>query len=136
MTPQDFLLEVFCFVDDELQALTLGRLRARGPQPALADSEVIAIELVGEFWGLDTDKALFCHFRCYHRGEFPALAHVSRTTFARQAAAPFFSRLVDLCLSLSRQIELGGSYARGATSAAWESLGSVASRGIDTTHSY
>ena len=86
MTPQDFLLEVFCFVDDELQALTLGRLRARGPQPALADSEVIAIELVGEFWGLDTDKALFRHFRCYHRGEFPALAHVSRTTFARQAA--------------------------------------------------
>jgi Transposase DDE domain len=86
MTPQDFLLEVFCLVDDELQALNTGRLRARGPQPTLADSEVIAIELVGEFWGLDTDKALFRHFRCYHRHEFPALARVSRTTFARQAA--------------------------------------------------
>jgi hypothetical protein len=86
MTPQDFLLEVFCLVDDELQALNPGRLRARGPQPALADSEVIAIELVGEFWGLDTDQALYRHFRCYHRREFPALAQVSRTTFARQAA--------------------------------------------------
>jgi hypothetical protein len=86
MTPQDLLLEVFCLVDDELQALHTGRLRARGPQPSLADSEVITIELVGEFWGLDTDKALFRHFRCYHRREFPALAHVSRTTFARQAA--------------------------------------------------
>src|SRR4051794_35660385 len=35
--PQDLLLEVFCLVADELQALNLGRLRQRGPQPTLAD---------------------------------------------------------------------------------------------------
>jgi hypothetical protein len=86
MTPQDLLLEVFCLVDDQLQALGLGRLRRRGPQPALADSEVLTIELVGEFLGLDTDQALWRHFRWYHTAEFPALARVSRTTFARQAA--------------------------------------------------
>ena len=86
MTPQDLLLEVFCLVDDQLQALDLGRLRRRGPQPKLADSEVITIELVGEFWKLDTDQDLFRHFRRYHTAEFPALAHVNRTTFARQAA--------------------------------------------------
>jgi len=86
MTPQDLLLEVFCLVDDQLQALDLGRLRRRGPAPALSDGEVLTIELVGEFLGLDTDKALFRHFRWYHRAEFPALARVSRTTFARQAA--------------------------------------------------
>ena len=86
MTPQDLLLEVFCLVDDELQALNLGRLRQRGPAPALADSEVITIELVGEFWKLGTDKDLFRHFRRYHTAEFPALARLDRTTFARQAA--------------------------------------------------
>ena len=83
MPPQELLLWVFCLVDDELKALNLPRLRARGPAPALADSEVIAIELAGEFWGPDADKALFRHFRCYHRREFPALARVNRTTFAR-----------------------------------------------------
>ncbi len=86
MTPQELLLEVFCLVDDELQALNLGRLRQRGPQPKLADSEVITIELVGEFWKLGTDRDLFRHFRRYHTDEFPALASVDRTTFTRQAA--------------------------------------------------
>jgi phosphoenolpyruvate-protein kinase (PTS system EI component) len=32
MTPQELLLEVFCLVDDELQALNRGRLRTRGPR--------------------------------------------------------------------------------------------------------
>jgi hypothetical protein len=86
MTPQDLLLEVFCLVDDQLQALNLGRLRQRGPQPLLSDSEVLTIELVGEFLGLDADKALWRYFRWHHRSEFPNLAKVSRTTFARQAA--------------------------------------------------
>lgn len=86
MTPQELLLEVFCLVDDELQGLGLGRLRRRGPAPALADSEVLTIELVGEFWKLDTDRDLFRHFRQHYRREFPALASLHRTTFARQAA--------------------------------------------------
>jgi hypothetical protein len=86
MPPQELLLVVFCAVDDELKALALGRLRRRGPAPTLSDAEVIAIEIVGEFWGLDTDAAILRHFRSYHLAEFPALARVSRTTFARQAA--------------------------------------------------
>lgn len=84
MSPHDFLLHVYCLVDDALQALDPGR--ARGPDPTVSDSEVITIELVGEFWGLGTDRALYRHFRAYHRAEFPALARVHRTTFARQAA--------------------------------------------------
>ena len=86
MTPQELLLEVFCLVDDELQALNLGRLRQRGPKTKLSDSEVITIELVGAFWKLGTDQDLFRHFRRYHAAEFPALARLHRTTFARQAA--------------------------------------------------
>jgi DDE family transposase len=86
MTPQDFLLQVFCLVDDQLKTLNLPRLRRRGPAPALADSEVLTIELAGEFWKLGTDRDLFRHFRRYHTAEFPALARLHRTTFARQAA--------------------------------------------------
>jgi len=86
MTPQELLLEVFCLVDDELQALNLGRLRQRGSTTALSDSEVITIELVGAFWKLGTDQDLFRHFRRYHAAEFSALARLDRTAFTRQAA--------------------------------------------------
>jgi hypothetical protein len=86
MTPQDILLHVSCLVDDEMKALDLPRLRRRGPRPALADCEVITVELVGEFWGLQKDRDLFRHFRRYHAAEFPTLARVHRTTFVRQAA--------------------------------------------------
>src|SRR5215471_11370631 len=86
MTPQELLLEVFCLVDDQLQELNLGPIRRRGPQPTLSDSEVLTIELVGEFLGLDTDKGLWRHFRWHYKAEFPKIAQVSRTTFARQAA--------------------------------------------------
>ena len=86
MPPQELLLWVFCLVDDELQALNLANPRSRGPAPTLTDAEVITIELVGEFWGLDADRAIYRHFVAYHAAEFPALARVHRTTFARQAA--------------------------------------------------
>src|SRR5689334_7187267 len=86
MPPADLITAVYCLVDDLLKELGLTRPRRRGPEPALADSEVIAIELAGEFLGLDADARLFWHFRAYHRAEFPKLAAVSRTTFLRQAA--------------------------------------------------
>jgi hypothetical protein len=87
MAPQDLLLMVFCTIDDELKALGLTRLRSRGPRTtALADSEVVTIEVVGELWGIADDKALYGFFRRYHAAEFPALLRVHRTTFARQAA--------------------------------------------------
>jgi hypothetical protein len=86
MTPQELLLEVFCLVDDELQALDLQNVRQRGPAPTLTDSEVITIELVGELLGFDQEAKLFQHFRCYHSAEFPGLRQITRSTFVRQAA--------------------------------------------------
>jgi len=62
------------------------RLRERGPNPLLSDSEVITIEAAGEFCGLHQDKALFNHFRRYYHHFFPALSKIHRTTFIRQAA--------------------------------------------------
>jgi hypothetical protein len=58
-----------------------GRVRQRGPQPVLDDSEVLTIEVVGEFMGIDTDKGLYEHFCRYHARELPK---VSRVTFVRQ----------------------------------------------------
>ena len=62
------------------------RVRGSGPQPILADSEVLTIECVGEFLGIDTDKGIYEHFRRHYCDWFPALGRVHRTTFTRQAA--------------------------------------------------
>ena len=78
-----FLISVFCLLDDLLAAQ---RLRQRGPQPTLSDSEVLTMEVVGEFLGLDADRAIFHFFRHYYAAWFPALRHIDRTTFTRQAA--------------------------------------------------
>jgi hypothetical protein len=79
-----FIVAVFCLIDDHLK--DLGRLRARGPAPTLCDSEVLTIEVVGEFLGLDEDTRLFAYFRRHYTHFFPNLLRVHRTTFARQSA--------------------------------------------------
>lgn len=78
-----FIIGVFCLIDDRLEGK---RLRQRGPAPKLADSEVITMELVGEFLGIDTDKGLYEFFKRHYAEWFPRLSEVHRTTFARQAA--------------------------------------------------
>jgi Transposase DDE domain len=78
-----FIVSVFCLIDDRIEDR---RLRARGPLPRLSDSEVLTIEVVGEFLGLDTDEAIFRYFREHYGEWFPTLREVHRTTFARQAA--------------------------------------------------
>jgi hypothetical protein len=79
-----FIIAVFCLIDDRIA--DLGRLRARGPAPTLCDSEVLTIEVVGEFLGFDEDTELFAYFRRHYAHFFPNLWRVHRTTFSRQAA--------------------------------------------------
>ena len=87
MDLESFIIAVYCLIDETLAVLLRDRrLRQRGPAPGLADSEVLTIEVVGAFLGLDQDKALFDHFRRYHADLFPTLCCVHRTTFVRQAA--------------------------------------------------
>ena len=75
-----FIVAVFCLVDDRLNGK---RIRQRGPTPKLSDAEVLTIEIVGEFLGIDTDKGIYSFF-CRHYAEwFPTLGEVHRTTFAR-----------------------------------------------------
>ncbi len=82
-----FIVAVYCLVDDLMEEL-LGdeRLRSRGPNTVLDDREVITIEVVGEFLGLDTDTGIVGFFRRHYGEWFPALTEVHRTTFVRQAA--------------------------------------------------
>ena len=76
MDATTLLITVYCLIDDWLGGR---RLRQRGPQPTLADSEILTIECVGEFLGIDTDKGLYDHFRRHYRDWFPALGRVHRT---------------------------------------------------------
>jgi hypothetical protein len=87
MDLDDFIIAVFCVIDEAVPRVTAGRpIRQRGPQPVLADSEVLTMEVVGEYLGLAQDSALFAYFRQHYAHFFPALRHLHRTTFVRQAA--------------------------------------------------
>lgn len=90
MDLEEFMIAVYCLIDELLAELGADpdwrRIRQRGPAPTLADSEVLTMEAVGEFLGLDQDVAIYRYFRREHPDWFPALTGVHRTTFARQAA--------------------------------------------------
>src|ERR671928_479179 len=87
MDLETLIIVVFRVVDDLVRDLCRERrLRQRGPAPVLADSEVLTVEIVGEFLGLDTDQGLHAHFRRHFGHLFPRLRRVHRTTFLRQAA--------------------------------------------------
>ena len=82
---EDFIIAVFCCVDDLWQQVTQGtKIRRGGFAPSLSDTEVITMEIVGEFLGMETDKGIWSYFKANWWELFPNLK--SRTTFARQAA--------------------------------------------------
>jgi Transposase DDE domain len=87
MNLDDFIITCFCLIDELLPTVTKGkRLRARGPRPKLADSEVVTIEVVGTYLGLSQDQEVFDYFRRHYAHFFPMMAQVDRSTFVRQAA--------------------------------------------------
>lgn len=84
-----FIVAIYCLVDEAIEELLPNgkRLRKRGPDPLLLDDrEVLTIEVVGEFLGIDTDQGLFRYFRRHYGEWFPTLRVVHRTTFVRQSA--------------------------------------------------
>ena len=80
-----FIVTLFTYIDDWLKSQNM-KLRQRGPQPRLHDSEVLTIEIAGAFFGIGTDKGIFLHFRRHYGHYFPELVGINRTTFVRQAA--------------------------------------------------
>lgn len=85
MPLEDFIICVFCCVEELMdQVCKEIKLRTRGFSPKLSDSEVLTIEIVGEFLGLETDKKIGEYFQRHWKRWFPQLP--CRTTFVRQAA--------------------------------------------------
>jgi hypothetical protein len=78
-----FMVTVFCLIDDWLQGQ---QIRRAGFAPTLHDSEVLTMEVVGEFLGYEADSQLWLYFRQHWSDWFPGLREVDRTTFVRQAA--------------------------------------------------
>lgn len=78
------IVAVFCEVDDWF--IEQEKLRGRGPEPTLSDPEVLTMEIVGEFLGIDAEKDLYAYFKRHYQEWFPALREVYRTTFTRQMA--------------------------------------------------
>ncbi len=89
MNLDDLIIAVFCETDDAmkqcLQQLPQARLRERGPLPTLCDSEVLCMEVVGAYLGLEQDQAIYDYFVRHYTHFFPALSRVHRTSFTRQA---------------------------------------------------
>jgi len=85
---ETFLVATFVWIDDALVAWQAETrpLRTRGPAPVLADSEVLTMELVGEFLGIDCDSAILSYFQRHHAALFPRITRIHRTTFTRQAS--------------------------------------------------
>ena len=85
VTIEEFITAVFCCVDDLLKEITQGQsIREKGFAPALADSEVMTMEIVAEYQGIDADQAIWKYFRRHWLSLFPKLS--SRSAFVRQAA--------------------------------------------------
>ena len=84
-TIEDFIICVFCCVDELLQEVCHNYPpRSKGFAPALSDSEVITMEIVAEYYGIDTDKGIWSYFRHHWQPWFPNIR--SRSSFVRQAA--------------------------------------------------
>jgi len=91
MNLNDFIVNIFCKIDDFMKKFIKPReLRARGPLPQLADSEILTMEIVGEILGFDTDKKIFEFFKRFFREYFPRLSCSPEISgFIRQAASPW-----------------------------------------------
>lgn len=61
-----------------------GRLRQRGPAPGLDDVEVLTMEIIGEYQGVESDAALWRYFHEHWLAWFPKLG--SRQNFTKHCA--------------------------------------------------
>jgi hypothetical protein len=84
MSVEDFIIYVYCCVEDICRTIVNQPLRSRGFMPKLSDAEVITMEIVGEFMGKDQDKGIWRYFRNHWHDWFPHLG--SRANFAKQSA--------------------------------------------------
>ena len=71
MLLEDFIIHIYLIVEDFLQGC--GQIRRGGRAPKLSDSEVITMEIVGEYLGLGYEKRIYDYFKTHWLTWFPAL---------------------------------------------------------------
>ena len=85
MSIEDFITWAFCFIDDAVAEIEKKySLITRGFAPKLSDSEVITMELVGEYLSVDADKCIWEYFKMHWAKLFPCIG--ARSSFVKQAA--------------------------------------------------
>lgn len=85
MSIENFIINVYCLIDELLiKAMCGKKIRQRGFEPKLSDAEIITMEVVAEFMGIDTDKGAWKYFHEHWSEWFPSIG--SRANFAKHAA--------------------------------------------------
>jgi hypothetical protein len=75
MDLDDLIITWCCLIDDGVQAVLAGRrMRQRGPQPRLSDSEVLTMEVIGEYLGIQHDTGILRYFQAHHTPIFRGCA--------------------------------------------------------------
>ena len=63
MPIDEFIIKIYLMVDDYYKKIVTNRLRQGGYAPKLTDSEIITMEIVGEFLQMDTDSQIHQYFK-------------------------------------------------------------------------
>ena len=84
MSIYEFIISIYLIIEELYALIVTKPLRTRGFPPALSDVEIITIQIVGEFLGLDSDKSIWMHFKHNWREWFPQLG--SYSNFSKQCA--------------------------------------------------
>ena len=63
-------------------------LNSMGFPPKLSDDEVLTVELIGEFFEIDTDQWIWQYFRCHWSEWFPNVLWGTLILHAAQCASP------------------------------------------------
>ena len=84
MSIYEFIISIYLIIEELYALIVTKPLRTRGFPPALTDIEIITIQIVGEFLGLDSDKSIWMYFKHNWLEWFPQLG--SYPNFSKQCA--------------------------------------------------
>ncbi|SUD90291.1 IS982 family transposase [Psychrobacter phenylpyruvicus] len=84
MPLDEFIINIYLMVEQYYNLVVQKPLRRGGYAPKLSDTEIICMELVGEFLGMDQDKQIWQYFKHHWLSWFPTLG--SYPNFAKQCA--------------------------------------------------
>ena len=94
MLIDEFIISVYCCVEDLFNRLLRGtKLRQRGFAPKFTDIEILTIEIIGEFLGIETDKQIWEYFKRHWNHWFPKLPY--RTTFCATICQSLANQAID-----------------------------------------